>query len=78
MALPTKISNLTEVTSIANSDTFLAYVPTLSSSVEQTRRLSYSDLKSFAVSNFVIFGAVDGGSAISDNDFMMEFDGGVG
>ena len=37
----------------------------------------YNDLKNFAVNNFVIFGGVDGGNARSDNDFMMEFDGGA-
>ena len=77
MALPTKVSDLSEVTNIATTDTFLVYVPTLPSNVAQTRQMYYNDLKNFAVNNFVIIGGVDGGNARSDNDFMMEFDGGA-
>ena len=78
MALPKRVTELPEVTSIATTDTFLSYIPTLPSNVDQTRRLQYNDLKNFAVQTFVIDGAVDGGHSTSDNDFMMEFDGGVG
>tara|TARA_B100000085_G_C18465773_1_gene480914 strand:- start:802 stop:1038 length:237 start_codon:yes stop_codon:yes gene_type:complete len=78
MSLPKRVSELPEATAIATTDTFLSYVPTLPSNVEQTRQLYYNDLKNFAVQTFVIDGGVDGGNARSDNDFMMEFDGGVG